>query len=303
MISDLLGSALLAYAAHVAIMCGIYIILAASLNLLLGYTGVLSVAHGAFYGVGAYVAALLMLRAHWPFLAALVASAAAGALAGAAVAGPAARLRGDYLAIATLSFQVLLFDLANNLTEYTGGPMGLPGVPTPEVGGWIAASKLDYVLLIASVCGLCLWCAARVASSPFGRVLRAIREDEVLASVAGKDVAGAKLRVFALSSAMASLAGAMYASYVSFVDPTGFGVNESILMVSMVVLGGAGRLFGPVLGACVLVVLPEVLRFFGVGGAAAANVRQMLYGAALVAFMLWRPQGLVGDHVLGGRQP
>jgi branched-chain amino acid transport system permease protein len=138
-----------------------------------------------------------------------------------------------------------------------------------------------------------------LAKSPFGRQLRAIREDEVFALVAGKHTPRSKLLVFSLSAGLAGCAGALFAYYISFIDPTSFSMMESILVVAIVVVGGAGSLWGPVLGAVTLITLPELLRFIGMPQAVAANVRQILYGLALVACMLWRPQGLIGEYAFG----
>jgi branched-chain amino acid transport system permease protein len=151
------------------------------------------------------------------------------------------------------------------------------------------------LILAAVFAGLVLLFCRRLVGSPFGRVLKALREDEVFALAAGKNVAFYKVLVFVLGAAMASVAGALYATYITFIDPTSFTVMESIFIISVVIIGGAGSLWGPVLGAVVLVSLPELLRFVGLPSSVAANVRQMLYGGLLVVFMMWRPQGLLGE--------
>jgi branched-chain amino acid transport system permease protein len=140
-----------------------------------------------------------------------------------------------------------------------------------------------------------MWISWMIVRSPFGRVLKAIREDEVFAQASGKNVAVYKVLVFAISAGLAAIAGVMYAHYISFIDPTSFTVMESIFIVSIVIIGGAGSLWGPVVGAVVLVTLPEILRFIGMPNAVAANLRQIIYGGLLVAFMMWRPQGFIGE--------
>jgi branched-chain amino acid transport system permease protein len=284
------------YLLHILILIGIYIILAESLNLIAGYTGMLSIAHAAFYGVGAYVAALMALNLHTPFLANIICAVIAAGAFGALVGIPSLRMRDDYFVIATFAFQVITFSVLNNWVSFTGGPMGLPGIPQPVIFGWKVSSHVSFLLLIAVFCTLILWVSQRVIRSPFGRVLMAIREDEVFTQAMGKNVARYKVLVFVIGAGMAAVAGSMYAYYISFIDPTSFTVMESIFIISIVIIGGAGSLWGPVVGAAVLVTLPEVLRFLGMPSSVAANVRQILYGGLLVAFMMWRPQGFMGEY-------
>ena len=282
------------YLLHILILIGIYVILAESLNLIVGYTGLLSIAHAAFYGVGAYVAALMALKLGSPFVINIICAVIISSLLGGLVGIPSLRIKDHYFVIATFAFQVIAFSILNNWVSFTGGPMGLPGIPQPAIFGWVISSHIEFLLLVGIFAALVFWLCHRIISSPFGRVLMAIREDEVFALAAGKNVAVYKVAVFAIGSGMAAIAGALYAHYISFIDPTSFTVMESIFMISIIIIGGAGSLWGPVIGAIVLVTLPELLRFIGLPGSMAANIRQILYGGLLVAFMMWRPQGLVG---------
>ncbi len=284
------------YLLHILILIGIYIILSASLNLIAGYTGLLSLAHAAFYGVGAYVAALMALKLQSPFLANIICAIILCGLLGALVGIPSLRIREDYFVIATFAFQVITFSVLNNWVSFTSGPMGLPGIPQPAIFGLKISSNLGFLLLVGFFCALTLVVTQRIVRSPFGRVLKAIREDEVFAQAAGKSVAAHKVLVFVIGAAMASVAGVMYAHYISFIDPTSFTVMESIFIISIVIIGGAGSLWGPVVGAVVLVTLPEILRFVGLPSSVAANIRQILYGGLLVVFMMWRPRGLLGKY-------
>jgi len=283
------------YLLHILILIGIYVILSVSLNLIAGYTGLISIAHAAFYGVGAYVAALMALNLHSPFLANVVCAVLLSGLFGALVGIPSLRIRDDYFVIATFAFQVITFSVLNNWVSFTGGPMGLPGIPQPVIFGWKISSHLEFLLVVVCLCALTLWIVRRIVRSPFGRVLKAIREDEVFAQALGKNVAAYKVMVFVIGAGIAAIAGSMYAYYISFIDPTSFTVMESIFIISIVIIGGAGSLWGSVLGAAVLVTLPELLRFIGLPSAVAANIRQILYGGLLVAFMMFRPQGFVGE--------
>jgi len=284
------------YLLHILILIGIYVILSASLNLIAGYAGLVSIAHAAFYGIGAYVVALMALNWHTPLWVNLACAIILSCLLGALVGIPSLRIRDDYFVIVTFAFQVITFSVLNNWVTFTGGPMGLPGIPRPEVLGLTVSSHLGFLLLIGLFCGLTFLLCHRIVRSPFGRVLKAVREDEVFAQAAGKNVAACKMLIFVIGAGMAAVAGSMYAYYITFVDPTSFTVMESIFILSIVIIGGAGSLRGPIVGAVVLVTLPELLRFVGLPSSVAANVRQMLYGGLLVVFMMWRPQGLLGEY-------
>jgi len=284
------------YLLHILILIGIYVILSVSLNLITGYAGLLSIAHAAFYGVGAYVAALLALKFHSPFLANIACAVILSGLLGALVGIPSLRIRDDYFAIATFAFQVITFSVMNNWVAFTGGPMGLPGIPQPAIFGWKITTHYDFLIVVFFLCVITLWISHKIVSSPFGRVLKAVREDEIFAQAMGKNVASYKILIFVIGAGMASVAGVMYAYYISFIDPTSFTIMESIFIISIVIIGGAGNIWGSVLGAAVLVILPEALRFLGMPSSIAANMRQIIYGALLVIFMLFRPQGFIGEY-------
>jgi len=290
------------YLLHILILIGIYTMVSVSLNLIAGYTGLISIAHAAFYGVGAYVAAIMALKLQSPFLANIICAVLLSSLLGALVGIPSLRIRDDYFVIATFAFQVITFSILNNWVSFTGGPMGLPGIPQPTILELEISSHLGFLVLVGMMCALTLWISSRIVRSPFGRVLKAIREDEVFTQAAGKNIAGYKVLVFVIGAGMAAAAGVMYAYYISFIDPTSFTVMESIFILSIVIIGGAGNLWGPVAGAVVLVLLPELLRFIGLPSSVAANLRQMIYGGLLVTFMMWRPKGLLGEYAFHARE-
>jgi len=284
------------YLLHILILICIYIILASSLNLISGYTGLLSISHAAFYGIGAYVAALMSLRLESNFLLNILCAIIISGIFGAIVGFPSLRIRDDYFVIATFAFQIITFSILNNLTSFTGGPMGLPGIPQPVLFGLKISSHEQFLLLVGFFTVCVFLICRRIVISPFGRVLKTIREDEVFAAASGKNVAFYKVMIFVIGAGMAAIAGSMYAYYISFIDPTSFTVMESIFIISIVIIGGAGSLWGPVVGAIVLVALPEILRFLGMPSSIAANMRQIIYGALLVVFMMWRPQGFLGEY-------
>ncbi len=285
----------MAYLLHILILIGIYLILAESLNLIAGYAGLLSISHAAFYGVGAYAAALLALNFDVSVWLTVPAAMVAASVLAVLVAWPGLRIRDDYFVIVTFAFQIIVFSVMNNWVELTSGPLGLPGIPRPVVFGWTINEHWEFLLATSAAAGVVVFVCWRLIRSPFGRVLRAIREDEVFTASLGKNVASFKMRVFILGGAMAAVGGCLYAYYITFIDPTSFTVMESIFIISIVIVGGAGSLRGAALGAVVLVVLPEALRFLGLPNALAANMRQIFYGLALILFMLFRPQGLIGE--------
>jgi len=215
-----------------------------------------------------------------------------------AVSVPALRLRDEHYAIGTLGFQVIIFSVFHNWMTMTGGPLGIPGIPRPEVFGWTVRTELEFLLLAGVGAVLACTIVWRLAHSPLGRILRGIREDEVFTAALGKNPIRCRLIATATSAALAAVAGCLYAHYVTYIDPSSFGIMESILMLSMVILGGAGSRWGPLVGAACLVLLPELLTFIGLSGSAAADVRQLLYGSLLILLMVFRPQGLAGAYRL-----
>ena len=284
------------YILHVLVLAAIYTILAVSLDLLAGQAGFLSIAQAAFYGLGAYTSAIMTMQWGGGFLVGMLAGMVVAVLVSFVVSLPSLRLHDDYFVIATFGFQMILFSVFNNWTKVTHGTMGIPGIPQPVIIGWHVASHLDFLILAAAFACFAYFVVYRLTSSPFGRVLHAIREDEVFAKAHGKNTLRFKVTAFAVSAALAASAGSLYAHYITYIDPTSFTVMESILIISMVIIGGAGSLWGPLVGAVVLVTLPEALRFVGLPSAVAANLRQIIYGSLLVIMMMFRPRGLVGKY-------
>lgn len=288
------------YLLHILILIEIYIILSVSLDLIAGYTGLISVSHAAFYGIGAYSGALMALELGTPFAVNLIIAIIVCALFGALVGIPSLRIRDDYFVIATFAFQIIVLSVMNNWVSFTNGPMGLPGIPQPAIFGFRISSHLAYLALVSVLCTITLWISCTIVKSPYGRVLKAIREDEIFTQAAGKNIAEYKVLIFIIGAGLAAMSGVMYAYYISFIDPTSFTVMESIFIISIVIIGGAGSIKGPILGAAVLVLLPELLRFIGLPSSVAANTRQILYGGLLVVFMMWRPRGFFGDYFFQG---
>jgi branched-chain amino acid transport system permease protein len=283
------------YLLSVAALIGIYIVLATSYDLVLGYTGMLSIAHGAFYGIGAYATALLLLRLQWSFIPALVAACLLTGGIAALVAIPATRLSGDYLVVASLGFAVITYSLMLNLTDITRGSMGLPGIPGPDILGFPITGSAGRTAVIYGVVALCCLVAWRLGASPFGRVLRAIRDDPIAAEASGKNVFAYKVTVFALTGGLAGVAGGLYATYVRFIDPESFILDASFLILMAVILGGLGTFWGPLLGAAVIWALPETLRFLPLTPTVKGALNQVIYAILLILILLFRPQGLLGS--------
>ncbi|HEX8948281.1 MAG TPA: branched-chain amino acid ABC transporter permease [Dissulfurispiraceae bacterium] len=287
------------YLIHILIMIGIYSIVSMSLNLPAGYTGLLSVAHAGFYGIGAYTAALLALKAGLPFWITIPAGIIIAGIIAYLIAWPSLKTYDDYFVITTFAFQVIIFSIMNNWVSFTGGPLGLPGIPRPDLFGMSFSSPISFLCLVLAFSTAAYFLLNRLISSPFGRVLKAIREDEIFAQSVGKDVLHYKIAVFVISASVASVAGGLYAYYISFIDPTSFTIMESIFMLSIVIIGGAGNLKGSIIGSVLLISIPELLRFVGMPNSIAANMRQIFYGALLILFMMFRPQGIMGEFTFG----
>jgi len=284
------------YLLHILTIAGIYIILALSLNLIVGYTGLPALGHAAFSCIGAYTSSLLALNMGLsPWLGLLI-GASVAAVSGVVIGYPAVRLKGDYLALATFGLGVIIYSIAKNWVSLTRGPMGLPGIPGLSVFGYQLSEIWSYLLLVLVFVVITIFIINRIVSSPFGRILRSIREDEIASQALGKDTVKHKLLVFIIGAFFAGIAGSLYAHYITFIDPLSFTVMESITILLMVIFGGMGSIRGSIVGAVILVVFPELLRFIGMPSSIAAPMRQMIYGLLLVVLMLKRPQGIMGAY-------
>ena len=276
------------YHVHILIMAGIFAILALSLNLLLGYTGQLSLGHAAFFGIGAYTSALLALRLDWPFVAGFVAAIALAAMSGYAIGRLALKLRGAYFVLVTISFAGVISLVSVNWMELTNGPLGLPGVPPPEIAGLSLRTKTGAWYLVLAVTGLAWLLCRRLVGSRIGRALVALRENEALAESVGVDGTHYLVLATVISAGMAGAAGSLYAHYTRFVSPEVFFFGYTVTMVIMVVAGGKGTLAGPLVGALVFTVLPEVLR-----EATSWQWQMLVYGVLLILTLVFLPRGIV----------
>jgi branched-chain amino acid transport system permease protein len=288
-----------AYLLHLLILICIYATLSMSLNLLTGYTGMLNLGHAAFFAIGAY-ASVLLVMAGFPFWLGFLAAGGVAAFFGVLLSIPSLRLRGDFLAIATLAFGEIIRSILLNWTELTRGPLGIPGIPKPELFGIVFDSMLAYFALTLVVMLATYVILKYLLDGKFGIALKAVRENELIAESLGKNVKMLKMQAFAISALFAGLAGSLFAHYITFIDPSSFTLAENILILLMVVLGGLGSLVGSIAGAIILILLPEPLRFIGLPSSMVGQLRQIIYAGLLIVLIIKRPKGLFGEQWFGG---
>ncbi len=287
------------YIFHILIMLNIYVMLVLSANLTIGMANMLTMCQAAFYGIGAYIGTFFLMQFNLPFVVIAIAVMLLTGLFSWLVSYASVRLKGDYFVIATMGFQLIVYTILYNWTDVTRGPYGIPGIPGIRLLGLFELSGVyAYFALSLVVAAIMVLVFYRLVKSPFGRTLNAIRADEMMVQALGRDTVAFKAWTFFISAAVAGLAGVIYASYVSYIDPTSFTLDESIFIISALFIGGIGNIKGPILGALFVVLLPELLRFVGLPDSVAANLRQIIYGLALILVMYFRPQGLWGKTIL-----
>lgn len=287
------------YLFHIIIMLNIYIMLTLSANLTIGMANLLTMCQAAFYGIGAYIGTYFLMQFDLPFIVIALAVMLFTGIFSLLVSYASMRLKGDYFVIATMGFQLIVYTILYNWTDVTRGPYGIPGIPGIKLFGAIELSGVyAYLALSLVLAGIVILLCYHLVKSPFGRVLNAICADEVTVQSLGRNTAAFKRWAFFISASIAGLAGMIYASYVSYIDPTSFTLDESIFILSALFIGGIGNIKGPILGAIFVVLLPELLRFVGLPDSVAANLRQIIYGLALILVMYFRPQGLWGKTVM-----
>jgi branched-chain amino acid transport system permease protein len=282
---------------------GLYGLLALALNLVWGMAGMINLGLVGFFAFGAYVSALASLKIGLPMAGALAAAVVFTAAVGAVMALTTARLRGDYLAIITLGFSEVVRLVASNEIWLTRGTDGISGIPGPWRGRVTPeAFNLIYLLLVVITLLGALWVMERIRRSPYGRVLRALRDDDQVVAVAGKRVIAYKIQAFAVSAGLLGLAGGLYGHYTSYIAPDAFVPLVTIYVVLALTAGGTGSNWGAVLGACLVVFFLESARFLtawlpGLSPVQVAAVRELVIGASLILVLRWRPQGLVPERV------
>jgi len=274
------------YLLNVLVFAGINTMLAVALNLLLGYAGQISLGHAGFFGIGAYLSGILTATCGWnPWLAMPFAALAVGILA-VIIGFPILKLKGHYLAMATLGLGIIIYIVFNETVDLTGGPSGLSGIPNLAVGSFVFDSDIKNYYLVWTFTLAVVLFSVNLAGSRVGRALRAVHDSEVAARVMGVNARLLKVQVFALSAVISSLAGSLYAHTMTFVSPVSFGFNFSVELLTMVVIGGLGSVYGSFLGAVLLTLLPELLR-------GAQDYDIVIYGGLLMVMVMFMPGGLV----------
>lgn len=281
------------YIIHLLIMVGIYGILAMSLNLALGYTGLLNMGHIAFFGLGAYTSALLTF-AGVPFVLSFIAGGLLAAISSILLIWATNKLRGDYLALATLGFNFVIYSILINWSGLTGGPMGMEGIPQANLFGITITSDWGYLIFVVIIVIITYIVLSKIVNSPFGRLLQATRDDETGVKVLGKNTFALKAKSMATSAFFAGIAGSLLAHYFSYIDPTGFSIVQIILIFTIVIVGGIASLKGSVAAAILIIVIPELLRFLSLPNQVVGPMRQIVYALILLLILLYRPKGLFG---------
>ncbi|MAS45254.1 MAG: branched-chain amino acid ABC transporter permease [Rhodobacteraceae bacterium] len=283
------------YVLHVLAMFCLYSILATSFNLLVGFGGLFALSQAALYALGAYATAIGAGTLGLPFPIPLIMSVVVAAVMSALIAIPALRVSGHYLVVVSLALQIIVLQVALNWKELTGGTDGISGIPQYTFFGIRIDTPGSFLVVAAIAAVACFWVCRRLTRSPFGRALRAMRENEAAAQAVGKNILYMKVTVFAVSAALAAVAGSLFARYFTYVGADSFTIDETIYILAMVILGGAGNLWGSILGAAILVILPEALKFAPLPVDIADKLRLIAYGVVLMVILRFRPEGLLPE--------
>lgn len=282
-----------AYFIHLLILIGIYAILAISLQLAMGFVGLFNLGHISFYAIGAYTSALLALQG-FSFWFCILSAGIIAMLFGFLLSIPTHKLKGDYFALATLSFSFVIYAVALNWTGLTRGPLGLPGIPKPIIFGFNFANNFNFLILTFVVALVSYLIIKKITTSPFGKVLQAIRDDELAVKILGKNTFKMKFYTFGISAFFVGIAGSLYAHYITFIDPSSFTLWQLIPVITIVIIGGLGSLKGTVIATIILVLLPEPLRFIGFPSSIIGPARQIIYALLLLLILLYKPRGFFG---------
>lgn len=291
---------MLAYLQNIAVLFCINAMLALTLNFIMGYAGIFSLAHAIFFGVGAYATAYIALYGTDSLLICMAASALISAILSMVLALPALRVRGEYFVAASLGLQVIGVTIFSEWKSVTGGLGGMIGIPRPKLFGYVFNDDGAFLVLAIVMLLVVLGIIALLVRGSFGRSLMAIRDSESAAQTYGKHVNAVKTLSVAVSAGLAGVAGSLYAFYISFINVESFMLETSILLMAMVIIGGTGTLFGPVVGAALLMSLPAALTYLPfLPPSELGTIQQIIYGLAMVLLMMFRPGGLVGGRSKG----
>jgi branched-chain amino acid transport system permease protein len=287
------------YILNLLILVSISGILAGSLNFIIGYAGIYSLAHAAVFGISAYTAALVAMHVSTSLLVTIPLATAICAVLSLAISLPALRVRGEYFVAASLGLQMIAFTVFAEWKTVTGGLGGLTNVPIATIFGYQLRSLGSFLIASAVCLALVTLAIFLLVRTSFGRSLRAIRDNEIAAASFGKNVALVKTLAVAISSALCAVGGVLYAFHISYVSPESFTIDQSVLVMAMIIIGGTGTVFGPILGALVIHLLPAGLTYLTfLPERDIASLQQIIYGSAMVLLMVYRPSGLIGRALL-----
>ncbi|MCH3917172.1 MAG: branched-chain amino acid ABC transporter permease [Spirochaetia bacterium] len=283
----------------IIIYSGIYSLMAMGQNLITGYGGMLSLCQAGFYAIGAYTTAILTTQLGWSFWATLPAAALLAAVFGILIGLPTLRLKGDYLAIATLGFGEIVRNVLNNWDKLTGGPMGIQRIPMPKIFGFTINPyhKIAFLIMVIIMVAVAYFLFERLGRSRMGRALEAIQEDEIAARSAGINVTKYSVWAFAIGASVAGIAGSLQAAFSLSVSPGSYTFMVSIMVLCMVVLGGMGNFKASIIGAFIIQFISYFPQLTGLSSVIPPQFKQVMFGLILVIMMIWRPQGLLGRDV------
>lgn len=281
------------YFVHTLITIGYYAILAVSLNLSMGYTGLINLGHVAFFGIGAYTTAILT-KADVPFIFAFILAGVVAGLAGYLVTILTKRAKGDYFALITLGLAFVVGNVLINWRSLTRGPLGIPGIEKPNIFDWFVNSNIGYLIFTAFVALILIYFADRLMKSRYGRLLEAVRDDSIGLVVLGKNVFKLKYQIMMVSAGMAGIAGAIFAHYITYIHPSNFFISDIVLMLSIVIVGGLATVRGSVFATFLIIFLTESIRFIDLPSSIVGPSRLMIYSILLIAVLVYRPRGLFG---------
>ncbi len=284
------------YPLHLLIIITIFGILAVSLNYKAGFAGIISVHHASFYGIGAYATAILTTKYGFTFIPSVLLGMALTALIAWLASYPILRLRHDSLILVSIGFSAILYNLMLNLMDLTGGPLGIKGIRAPSIFGFSFFEKPLFLVLVLIALVITYFFFRHITCSPYGTIIKGIRENPTVAGVNGHAVANYQRSVFVTSAVCASVAGSFMATFLTYIEPKLFDLNASILILVMVILGGMGNLKGSVVGAAIIILIPEFLRFAGFPDSLIGELQQITYGLILIVLMFFRPEGLFGEY-------
>lgn len=284
------------YVLHILILSGIYSVAALGLNYASGYTGLISLNHGAFMGVGAYTLAFCTKILGWGFSESFLLAGLVTGLVAWLISFPLLKLKGDSFVLVSFGFTFIAYNVFLNWKTVTNGAVGMKGIGGPEFFPELLSYNFWYLILVLAVLLFSLWLVRKIVRSSYGVIIKATRENQKVTQIAGHSTQSYRRSVFVVSGVITGFAGALLASYISAIDPQLFQYHLSVLLLVMVILGGLASLRGSIVGAILLILLPEVLRFVGFPGSIIAESRQIAYGLILILLMVYRPQGLFGKY-------